>query len=238
MKWNNRRHPCRPSTIATAALALMAFMGPPSLHAQEAADDEQPAANAPRLVDFAKLSPAAQRQIAARLTPGVATSDPPNGQLLVHERYVPEQLVLTEQRHVYVGQLIWTQQATARLAAQADRCGGVAGKRFVVFHGLVSADSDGPVEVCVPVNHPPDEPAELAWRVEPAHREAFIQVTKAHFEVPAILSVYDQLAQWVSASDAEQTGSPREVYVPGVEPLFAAADTHICDVAIPFGAPD
>ncbi len=33
---------------------------------------------------------------------------------------------------------------------------------------------------------------------------------------------------------AKQIGSPREVYTPGVEPLFAAADTHICDVAIPF----
>src|SRR5215470_1021315 len=181
---------------------------------------------------------AAQRHIAATLRPGVASSDPPGSQLPVQERYIPEQLVLTEQRHVYVGQLIWTREATARLVAHADRCGGVAGRRFVVFHGLVSADSDGPVEVCVPVTQPPDDPAELAWRVEPAHHEAFIQVTKVHFEVPAILSVYDQLAQWVARSERNQTGSPREVYVPGVEPLFAAADTHICDVAIPFAAPD
>jgi len=177
---------------------------------------------------------AAQRQIAATLRPGVANSDPPSGQLPLHERYVPEQLVLTEQRHVYLGQLIWTQEAAGRLAAHAERCGGVAGRRFVIFHGLVSADSDGPVEVCVPVAHLPDDPAELAWRVEPAHHEAFIQVTKVHFEVPAILSVYDQLTQWTAAPGRKQTGSPREVYAPGVEPLFAAADTHICDVAIPF----
>ena len=177
---------------------------------------------------------AAQRQIAATLTPGVAASDPPGGQLPLHRRYVPEQLVLTEQRHVYVGQLIWTQEAAGRLMAHAGRCGGVAGKRIVIFHGSVSADSDGPVEVCVPVAYRPDDPAELAWRVEPSHHEAFIQVSKIHFEVPAILSVYDQLTQWVSASGRKQTGPPREVYTPGVEPLFAAADEHICDVAIPF----
>jgi DNA-binding transcriptional MerR regulator len=181
---------------------------------------------------------AAQRQIAATLAPGVAMSDPPSSDFVVHERYVHEQLVLTEQRHVYLGQLIWTQEATARLVAHADRCGGIAGQRFVIFHGLVSADSDGPVEVCVPVTHPPDDHAELAWRAEPAHHEAFIQVTKAHFEVPAILSVYDQLARSVSASHGKQSGSPREIYAPGVEPLFAAADTHICDVAIPFAPPD
>ena len=29
---------------------------------------------------------------------------------------------------------------------------------------MVTADSDGPVEVCVPVRHPPEDPAELAWR--------------------------------------------------------------------------
>lgn len=180
---------------------------------------------------------AAQRQIAATLTPGVAASGPPSGQLPVYERYVPEQQVLTEQRHVYLGQLTWVQEATGRLVAHAERCGGVAGQRFVIFHGLVSADSDGPVEVCVPVTHLPEDPAELAWRIEPAHHEVFIRVTKVHFEVPAILSVYDQLARWASASGRKQTGSPREVYARGVEPLFAAADAHICDVAIPFAAP-
>jgi DNA-binding transcriptional MerR regulator len=176
---------------------------------------------------------AAQRQIAATLRPGVAASDPPGSQLPVHERYVPEQLVLTEQRHVYLGQLTWTQEATGRLVTHANRCGGVAGKRFVIFHGMVSADSDGPVEVCVPVSHPPENPSELAWRVEPEHHEAFIHVTKVHFEVPAILSVYDQLTRWVGGPGRTQAGSPREVYASGVEPLFAAPDEHICDVAIP-----
>lgn len=177
---------------------------------------------------------AAQRQIAATLRPGVAASDPPSDQLPVHERYVPEQLVLTEQRHVYLGQLTWTREATARLVARADRCGGVAGKRFVIFRGMVSADSDGPVEVCVPITYLPDNPADVASRVEAAHHEAFIQVTKVHFEAPAILSVYDQLARWVSTGGRKSAGPPREVYTPGVEPLFAAADEHICDVAVPF----
>jgi DNA-binding transcriptional MerR regulator len=176
----------------------------------------------------------AQRQIAATLRPGVAASDPPSAQLPVHERWVPEQLVLTEQRHVYLGQLTWTREATARLVAQADRCGGVAGKRFVIFHGLVSADSDGPVEVCVPVRRLPDDQAELAWRAERAHHEAFIQVTKIHFEIPAILSIYDQLERWIAAHGRKRAGSSREVYRPGIEALFAAADEHICDVAMPF----
>ena len=171
----------------------------------------------------------AQRQVMASLRPGV-----PAPELLVRERDVAEQTVLTEQRHVYVGQLAWIREAAARLTATAARCGGVAGERFVIFHGIVTADSDGPVEVCVPVRHPPEDPAELAWRVEAAHREAFIPVARAHFEIPAILSIYDQLARWVSAPGRRQAGAPREVYRPDAEPLFAAADQQICDVAMPF----
>jgi len=170
----------------------------------------------------------------ASLRPGVTVSGMPAPELPVRERDVAEQTVLTEQRHVYVGQLAWIREAAARLTATAARCGGVAGERFVIFHGIVTADSDGPVEVCVPVRHPPEDPAELAWRVEAAHREAFIPVARAHFEIPAILSIYDQLARWVSAPGRRQAGAPREVYRPDAEPLFAAADQQICDVAMPF----
>lgn len=95
----------------------------------------------------------------------------PAPELLVRERDVAEQTVLTEQRHVYVGQLAWIREAAARLTATAARCGGVAGEHFVIFHGIVTTDSDGLVEVCVPVRHPPEDPAELAWRVEAAHRD-------------------------------------------------------------------
>ncbi len=176
----------------------------------------------------------AQRQILAALRPGVAASQMPAPELPVHERDVAQQIVLTEQRHVYIGQLTWTREAAARLTAHAARCGGVAGGHFVIFHGMVTADSDGPVEVCVPVRHPPQDPAELAWRAEPAHREAFIPVTRTHFEIPAIWSIYDRLAHWVAAPGRRRAGAPREVYRPEAEPLFAPAGQQICDVAIPF----
>jgi DNA-binding transcriptional MerR regulator len=177
---------------------------------------------------------AAQRQLMGILSPGVAASEMPAPELAVRERDVAEQTVLTEQRHVYIRQLTWTREAAARLGANAARCGGVAAGRFVIFHGMVTADSDGPVEVCVPVGHPPEDPAELAWRTEPAHREAFISVSKAHFEIPAVWSVYDQLARWVAAPGRRQAGAPREVYQPEVDPLFATADQQVCDIAMPF----
>ena len=197
-----------------------------------------PAGEAAEIIDghwaTAERRFAAQRQIAATLRPGVAASQAPAPELPVRAREVAEQTVLTEQRHVYVGQLTWTREAAARLTAHAGRCGGAVGGHFVIFHGMVTADSDGPVEVCVPVRHPPADPAELAWRIEPAHREAFIPVTRAHFEIPAIWSVYDQLVRWVGAPGRRPAGPPREVYRASSEPLFAPPGNHLCDVAIPF----
>jgi DNA-binding transcriptional MerR regulator len=178
----------------------------------------------------------AQRQVLAALRPGVEASEMRVAQLPIHERHVPDQTMLTEQRHVYISELAWTREAAARLSAHAAQCGGIAGERFVIFHGLVSTDSDGPVEVCVPVTHAPEDPTELACRVEAGHREAFIQVTKAHFEIPAILSIYDQLERWVSAPGRRKAGAPREVYRQGVEPLFAQVNQQICDVAMPFAS--
>ena len=71
----------------------------------------------------------------------------------IREREVPEQLVLTEQRHVRVTELPhWLPAAMQRLATSAQGYGGVAGAPFVVYHGAVNEDSDGPVEVCVPVS--------------------------------------------------------------------------------------
>jgi DNA-binding transcriptional MerR regulator len=180
---------------------------------------------------------AAQRQILTALRPGMAAAELPASELPIRLREVAEQTVLTEQRHVSIGQLTWTREAAARLTARADRCGGVAGGHFVIFHGMVTADSDGPVEVCVPVRHPPRDQAELAWRLEPAHREAFIAVTRAHYEVPVIWSVYDRLTRWAAAPGRSQAGPPREVYRPDAEPLFAPAGQQICDVALPVREP-
>ncbi len=60
------------------------------------------------------------------------------------------------------------------------RIEGIAGAPFTIYHGEVSADSDGPVEWCWPV--PEDRAAEIAagfpdltLRREPAHQEAFVR---------------------------------------------------------------
>jgi DNA-binding transcriptional MerR regulator len=162
---------------------------------------------------------AAQRGLADRLVRSLAGETPTPGPWEVHTREVPEQLVLTEQRLVTIPQLSWQREAAARLTAVADRHGGPAGPRFVVFHASPTEDVAAPVEVCVPVAA---DPGDAAVRVEPAHREAYTPVSAGDFEPPRILSVYDTLRRWAGGRVA---GPPREVYSYETGP--------VCDVALP-----
>ena len=54
----------------------------------------------------------------------------------IQQRDVPEQLVLTEQRHVKAAQLPeWIRTAGGRLTTAAASHGGINGPAFVVYHG-------------------------------------------------------------------------------------------------------
>jgi DNA-binding transcriptional MerR regulator len=148
----------------------------------------------------------------------------------VKEREIPEQVVLTEQRHVLVDELPrWLPSAIGRLVGAAEALGGLEGPVFVAYHGEVNQDSDGPVEVCVPIATAVG--AEAPTRVEPAHREAYVRITKAQVEFPQILSAYDAVASWVGANGKTVVGAPREVYFNDF--AAAALDDEVCDIAFP-----
>jgi DNA-binding transcriptional MerR regulator len=173
---------------------------------------------------------AAQRELADRLVRSLAAETPTTDEPWpVSVRDVADQRVLSELRYVTASELTWIRDATARLTARAGSCGGPAGPRFVVFHGEVTEDAAGPVEVCVPVPADTD-----TGRVEPAHREAYIEVVKGHFEPPQILSVYDAVRRWVHDHGHTIVAPPREVYGHPVTPEAAAPGDVVCDVALPF----
>jgi DNA-binding transcriptional MerR regulator len=175
---------------------------------------------------------AGQRQLVALLRLGLLGGEVRFGPLQVREREVPEQLVLAERRHVLLEELAgWIQPTLRRLTRAAERRGGCAGDRFVIFHGEVSEDSDGPVEVCVPVASGRRPPAGVTARREPAHREAYVRLTRAQYEFPQVLSAYDLVAQWISGRGLSWAGSPREVQLAGAAGTEPADE--VCDVAYP-----
>jgi len=173
---------------------------------------------------------ASQRELAAHLLIRLSGVEGSYDMYEIHERDVPEQIVLAEQRHVRVPELEnWIPAAAGRLLRSADAHGGVSGPMFVVYHGQVNEDSDGPVEICIPVAR--EGAGDTPIRREPAHREAYTRITKAQVEYPQILSAYDAVAGWIEPRDCAVAGSPREVYFADWDE--AGPDDEVCDIAFP-----
>ncbi len=174
---------------------------------------------------------ASQRELVAHLRIRLSGAEGSFDMYEIQERDVPEQLVLTEQRHVCVPELSeWLPDAIGRLVATAQQGGGVTAPVFVVYHGEVNEDSDGPVEVCVPVEAEADASG-APTRVEPAHREAYTRITKAQVEYPQILSAFDAVAQWIEGERRSVVGSPREVYFADWD--ASGPTDEVCDIAFP-----
>ncbi|MFJ5232794.1 MerR family transcriptional regulator [Kitasatospora sp. NPDC088391] len=175
---------------------------------------------------------ASQRALADHLRVQLSGLEGIEDMYRIEQRDVPEQVVLTERRRARPRELPeFIPAAIARLAGLAAGLGGVAGAPFVVYHGQVDEDNDGPVEVCVPVD--PARAADLTapHRTEPAHREAYTTLTKAQVEYPQILSAYDAVHTWGEQAGAEQAGPPREVYFADWD--AAGPADRVCDIAFP-----
>ncbi len=150
----------------------------------------------------------------------------------IQQRDVPEQLVLTEQRHVKAAELPdWIRAAGSRLTTAAAGHGGITGPAFIVYHGPVSPDTESLVEVCVPIRNGQGNGVDAALRREPAHREAYVRITKAQVQFPEIQQVYRAIADDLESKHIETTDSPREVYFKDF--YTARPSDEVCDVAFP-----
>ena len=150
----------------------------------------------------------------------------------VETRHVTEQSVATLQRSLTVGDLPafiekgFHRLRAALLEASAER----AGAFFVVYHGEVNDDSDGPVELCLPFRGQLGGTGDMIVRTEPQHHEAFTTITRSQVEFPSILDAYAAVEGWIKREGREMAGSPREVYfVDGDVP----AEEPFCDIAFP-----
>lgn len=150
----------------------------------------------------------------------------------VRTRHVPEQQILTVQRHVRQPQLPdFLTEWMPGLAAILDKAGvRHAIYAFVVYHGWVNEDSDGPVEVCMAFDGEIEAPDGTSVRIEPAHREAYTTITKDQCQFARILEAYDAVLSFVG-EHGEGAGSPREVYFVDIDAV--GPDDPFCDIAWP-----
>lgn len=176
---------------------------------------------------------ATQRDLLTYLLIHLAGKERPSDMHTIETREIPEQLVMTEQRHITVAELpAWLERSIGRMWEIAPQVGGIVGPVFVIFHGEVSEESDGPVEVCAPINPNQTTPTPIPTRVEPAHTEAYTRIPKSLLNYPQILSAYDAVETWLMSSNHTIIGGPREVYFTDV--MAAEPDDPVCDIAFPY----
>jgi DNA-binding transcriptional MerR regulator len=78
---------------------------------------------------------------------------------------------------------------------------------FVLYHGAVNNEEDGPVEVCVP--------AEGGDKRLPAGEIAFTEISGEQCQFPEILGAYDAVYRWVKQNGRDASGPAREIYLRG-----------------------
>jgi DNA-binding transcriptional MerR regulator len=78
---------------------------------------------------------------------------------------------------------------------------------FVLYHGPVNNEEDGPVEVCVPT-------ADGDKRL-PAGEIVFTEIQGEQCQFPEILGAYDAVYRWAKENRRKPNGPAREIYLSG-----------------------
>ena len=95
------------------------------------------------------------------------------------------------------------------------------GPPFVLYHGPVNAEEDGPVEVCVPKRS--------GEKRLPAGEVAFTEISGSQCNFPEILGAYESVYRWAKEHGRTPAGPPREIY------LSTSSEDLRMEIALPVG---
>ncbi|HEY3980743.1 MAG TPA: helix-turn-helix domain-containing protein [Streptosporangiaceae bacterium] len=157
----------------------------------------------------------------------------------VATREVPERRILCLKRNVdEAGAWALGKEFVGIMQARPmPRIGGRAGAPFAIYHGEVTADSDGPVEWCRPVPAAEADALaaaapELTLRTEPAHQEAYVHLGDTQATPPQWPLVAEALYGWGAARGRQASGlGPRVTFLATPPRLPGSAPD--CDYAVP-----
>ncbi|MCB2413818.1 MerR family transcriptional regulator [Demequina sp. TTPB684] len=140
----------------------------------------------------------------------------------ISTRRVPEQAYLAHGVRTTAGDLpSHIERAVALLTQRARASIDRSRPLVVVYHGEVSWESDGPIEVRVPVHN-----GAAADGVDPSGTELFTEVPYGEVQFPTIVRAFDAVRAAAHEGGRHPSGSPREIYWEG-EPFR-------CQVAQPY----
>jgi pimeloyl-ACP methyl ester carboxylesterase/DNA-binding transcriptional MerR regulator len=173
-------------------------------------------------------------------------------------RSVPSRNVLSLLRYVHWDEYPEVSRKFFGAMSGVPKLDGPDGAPFVVFHGEVTQDSDGPVEWCLPVPAsasaadfpgavlpdtvlpdtvlPDTVLRDTVLRTEPAHEEAYVRLARDGARTPPAQSllVYEALLAWAVEQHRGSAGSVRQVFT-GPRPVVPGPGFE-CDFAMPLAA--
>jgi DNA-binding transcriptional MerR regulator len=167
-------------------------------------------------------------------------------------REMPERSLLCLKRNVdEQGQWAFGKEFIALLRERPlPKIEGREGAGFCIYWGMVSGDSDGPVEWCRPVPQAEaralaERYPELTLRTEPAHREAFVVLPTGPggFSAAGFQLAAESLEAWGQEQEQEHEGERlaltpedlglRTTYL-ATGPTMTSVPDDYCDLALPF----
>jgi len=183
-----------------------------------------------RLVDDIERRHATRKLLLGHIQATISEGDDP--MFLIKTRHVPARRVMSIQRRLNASDTDSFVREAKTAFAEHLGTSEPAAPFTLIFHGVVDADNDGPLEAvlgCPEDIHPTDT---IGIRTEPAHDVAYTTITKAQWAYPAILAAYDAVN--CSPEVRNRPGrrlSCREVYL--AEPDAINDGDLVCDVAFP-----
>ena len=163
----------------------------------------------------------------------------------VRMRDVPAQVVVTEQRMVDQESLQgWLPGAMGRVHKAAGSVASGTAEQpyllrdhvgdepvFIVIYEGNPNEGETAVECCTPLRADGAVPDGAATRTIPAHREAYVRVSKQTVQSGKIGDVYVAIEQWIGGQGLAVAAAPRETY--WTDFSSAAAEDEVLDVAFP-----
>ena len=167
----------------------------------------------------------------------------PNG---IAKRYVPERRLASIRAELYQPEVAaFLESAFMELFEFTNSHPGLRSHgttpdapTYALYHGTFGFDARTVVEACVVLDGDVlagdlESEGDIDIRIEPAHWEAYLPLTRRRLALPALTAAYDDLGRWVALNARMLTNiPPREVYVADV--MVAYEDDHVCDVAFPY----
>jgi len=166
-----------------------------------------------------------------------SAEEPMENSYVIESRTMPERAVLSALRHVnlddagaVMGRLL------GRMAGSGPGLGGLPGCPYAIYHGAVTQDSDGPVELVRPMAGPQEAEraasalGDVQARIDTEHDELLVRLTLAEVGWPALLPVLDALEEQARALGRIPAGSARQVMI--ADWRTVAADEIACELVL------